>query len=121
MGREGRPPKYETPQEMQEAIDVYFDELGDELPTITGLALALGFDGRHGLLYYQDEKPDFLTTIKRAKARVEEAMERELINRNGSVTGLIFNLKNNFAWKDAQDITVVTENEDGNREPLRFV
>jgi hypothetical protein len=89
---------------MQEAIDEYFDSLDGELPTITGLALALDFDSRAGLLYYQDEKPEFLATIKRAKGRVEEAMERELINRNGSVTGLIFNLKNNFAWKDAQEL-----------------
>lgn len=89
---------------MQEAIDAYFERVGDDLPTITGLALALGFDSRAGLLYYQDEKPQFLATIKRAKGRVEEAMERELINRNGTVTGLIFNLKNNFAWRDAQEL-----------------
>ena len=105
MMKTGRPPKYETPQEMQEAIDAYFDGLDGEMPTITGLALALGFDSRAGLLYYQDEKREFLATIKKAKARVEVAMERELINRNGTVTGLIFNLKNNFGWKDAQELT----------------
>jgi hypothetical protein len=89
---------------MQDAIDAYFDNLDDDLPTVTGLALALGFDSRNGLLYYQDEKPAFLSTIKKAKARVEAAFEKELIHRNGSVTGLIFNLKNNFAWKDAQEL-----------------
>jgi hypothetical protein len=89
---------------MQEAVDAYFDSLGDEMPTITGLALSLGFDSRAGLLYYQDEKPEFLATVKRAKSRVERSMERELINRNGTVTGLIFNLKNNFGWKDAQEL-----------------
>jgi len=116
----GRPPKYDNPEQMQTAIDAYFDEV-DGVPTVTGLALALGFDTRHALLYYEHEKPEFLTTIKRAKTRIEEAIERELMNRNGTVTGLIFNLKNNFGWKDAQELTHVTEDEDGKREPLRFV
>ena len=114
----GRPPKYNTPEEMQAAIDAYFDE--EEIPTVTGLALALGFDSRNALLYYESDKPEFLGTIKKAKLRIEAHLERQLY-RGSSVTGLIFNLKNNFGWKDAQEYTHVTENEDGEREPLRFV
>jgi hypothetical protein len=70
------------------------------------------------LNYYQD-KPEFSHTIKRAKLRIEDALEQRLA-RAASVTGIIFNLKNNFGWKDAQEHTVVTE-EDGERKPLRFV
>lgn len=119
MAQVGRPPKYETPEQMQEVVDRYFDGL-DAPPTITGLAFALGFDSRSSFLYYQEEKPEFLNTIKRAKMRVEVALESELVTRPSSVTGLIFNLKNNFGWKDAQEHTHVTE-EDGERKPLRFV
>lgn len=115
----GRPPKYETPEEMQAAIDAYFAE--EDTPTVTGLALALGFESRHGLLYYENDKEGFLTTIKRAKARIEAHYEKDLVTRNGSVTGLIFNLKNNFGWKDAQEHTIVTEDEEGERTGIRFV
>ena len=114
----GRPPKYETPQEMQASIDRYFAE--EDVPTVTGLALALGFDSRRSLLNYEI-KDEFLPTIKKAKMRIESGYEKELISRNGSVTGLIFNLKNNFNWKDAQEHNIVTEDDEGERTGIRFV
>ena len=102
MAKTGRPPKYNTPEEMQAAIDVYFDEAVP--PTVTGLALHLGFDSREGLLYYESEKPEFLSTIKRAKSRIAEFLEQQLY-RPATVTGIIFNLKNNFGWKDQVEHT----------------
>ncbi len=117
----GRPPKYDTPQEMQEAIDAYFDGLNGDLPTVTGLAYALGFETREGLLYYEHEKPDFISTVKRAKLRIQVALDSELVRRNGTVTGLIFNLKNNFGWKDAQEFTHATLDDDGERVGIKFV
>ena len=45
----------------------------------------------------------YVDTIKKAKARVEEYLENELY-RKEQVTGVIFNLKNNFGWKDKQEI-----------------
>jgi len=117
----GRPPKYDTPEEMQAAVDSYFVEcVESERPsTVTGLALALGFNSRSSFLYYENEKPEFLNTIKRAKMRIEAHLEEGLY-RGSSVTGLIFNLKNNFGWKDAQEYTHVTEDE-GERKPLGLV
>jgi len=99
----GRPPFYKTPKQMQEAIDAYFDNLGDRPPTVTGLVLALGFDHRSSLDYYLAEKPEFSGTIKAAKSRIEEFLEQTLY-RQASVTGIIFNLKNNFGWKDEQKV-----------------
>lgn len=100
-----RPVKYSTVEEMQEAIDHYFDieaymGEGDNrifAPTVEGLAYALDLT-RQGLIEYQD-KPEFSDTIKRAKQRVAIALEQRLYGQ--SVTGAIFNLKNNFGWKDA--------------------
>ena len=110
----GRPPKYETPEEMQEVIDQYFSrdgnayiEMGDDAkmyaPTVSGLALELGLS-RQALLDYQ-KKDAFLDTIKRAKQKIELALEQRLYGN--AVTGTIFNLKNNFGWKDQkqQEIT----------------
>ena len=109
MGKEdnmaaGRPPKFTSTDKMQEAIDEYFDgaawvQVGDNnefRPTISGLAYALDMT-THSLRNYE-EKDEFFTTIKKAKLRVEMALEERLYGN--SVTGLIFNLKNNFGWKD---------------------
>ena len=118
----GRPPKYNTPEEMQKIIDEYFkscegkavldddgvpmrDKFGYPIydgakpPTICGLALALGFNSRQSLLNYQD-KDEFVDTITRAKSRVEEYVEGRLFDRDG-VNGAKFCLINNFkGWKE---------------------
>lgn len=94
----GRPPKYATPEEMQEAIDAYFAECysNEEPPTVSGLAYHLGMSTEAFRNY--GEKDAFLATVKRAKQRVEIALEKRL-NENAP-TGAIFSLKNNFGWKD---------------------
>lgn len=105
----GRPPKYKTPEEMQKVIDEYFesvtltDDTGrivSSMPTMTGLANALDMC-RQSLCNYS-EKDEFLDTIKKARMKVEEALERHLYGTG--VTGVIFNLKNNFGWKDKQEV-----------------
>ena len=107
----GRPVKYETPEDMQVAIDKYFKEIDEhnkEFPleripyTVTGLAMALDMT-RRTLLDYCEKSDAFSHTIKKAKLKVEEFNERQLY-RNTQVTGVIFNLKNNFGWEDAQKI-----------------
>jgi len=117
----GRPPKYETPEEMQRIITLYYlacrvhkedrlellDDLNDEdllvvndiediVPTISGLAYTLGMSTEAFRNY--EQKDDFLATVKRAKQRVEMSLEQRLAGN--AVTGSIFSLKNNFGWKD---------------------
>jgi len=107
MGTVGRPPKYETVEEMQSVIDTYFETsafTGAEdakvfSPTIAGLAYALDLS-RQGLLEYQG-KPEFSDTIRKAKQRVEIALEQRLYA--AAPVGTIFNLKNNFGWKDKSE------------------
>ncbi len=115
-------PKYKTPEEMQGLIDEYFKEcegrvltgddgaaitdkygspviVGAKPPTVTGLALALGFTSRQALLNYQAKK-QFVDTVTRAKSRIEEYTEGRLFDRDG-VKGAIFSLSHNFkGWKD---------------------
>lgn len=121
----GRPPAYKSVEEMQEKIDAYFEEckghvlmvdgyavtdkngnpiILDEKPlTITGLALALGFNSRQSLLNYQ-EKEEFVDTIMRAKARVECYAEERLFDKDGA-NGAKFSLANNFeGWKEKREI-----------------
>ena len=97
----GRPRKYSTPEEMQKAIDKYFED--HPKPTICGLALALGFAQRKSLLNYEGYGEEFCNTVKRAKLIIEESYEQEL--RSSHVAGPIFALKN-FNWSDKQEISL---------------
>lgn len=126
-----RPLKYKTVDELQAAIDQYFKDcegtplldddgvaildkrgnpiiVGAKPPTVTGLALALGFTSRQALLNYQAKKA-FIDTITRAKSRCEEYAERRLFDRDGS-RGAEFSLKYNFRWEDQHS----EKNDDGN-------
>ena len=99
----GRPAKFNTADEMEPLIEAYFndcDEKGKPY-TVPGLAYGLGFADKQSLIDYA-AKDEFSFTIKAAKARIEQQRAEELVGRNGTVTGLIFDLKNNFGWKDAQ-------------------
>ena len=98
----GRPPKWNSPDEIQPLIDAFFDECDEkkEPYTITGLALALGTT-RLGLITYE-KKPEFANTIKSAKARCENYAEKRLY-QNGNSAGPIFALKN-YGWTDKQEI-----------------
>ncbi|MPN57021.1 hypothetical protein SDC9_204715 [bioreactor metagenome] len=73
--------------------------IGEKPPTVTGLALALGFNSRQALLNYQGRK-QFHDTITRAKSRCEDYAESRLFDRDGS-NGAKFSLMNNFkGWRD---------------------
>lgn len=115
----GRKAKYNSAEEIQEKVDAYFascegyifrddegklvfDKYGRPVimdahpPTITGLALALGFASRNGLLKYQAKK-EFADVITLAKSRVEKYMEERLFDRDGA-NGAKWALAANFGW-----------------------
>lgn len=106
----GRPTAFKSVEELEAKIEEYFktdafmdigfDDNGNPIkqfaPTLTGLALALGVDRK--TIYNYSQKDDYFPAIKKARSRVENALERHLYTKN--VTGAIFNLKNNFGWND---------------------
>lgn len=101
--KKGRPKAYTEVEVMQQKIDKYFNECdkNKEPYTITGLALALDLDRKSINNYVKDS--EFFPTIKKAKLKVENYLEKRLIN-DSSATGIIFNLKNNYGWSDKQEI-----------------
>lgn len=117
----GMTPMYTSVEEIESKIEQYFEDCkgypltdneGNQIfnkfglpvfidvhpPTVTGLALALGFTSRQALLNYQ-AKLEFVDTITRAKARVEQYAEERLFDRDGS-NGAQFSLRNNFKGWD---------------------
>lgn len=108
----GRPFKFQDIDALNEGIEAYFAqcEASKRPCTMSGLAYALGTN-RNTLLAYEGEKdgrnspgPLFVHAIKRARARVEQSMEERLLGKECHPVGAIFNLKNNFGWKDTQEI-----------------
>jgi hypothetical protein len=101
----GVKPFYENVEDLQNAIDSYFTSNQGKI-TLTGLALHLGFESRQSVYDYE-KKGEFSYTIKKARLRVENYYELELLGDHTS--GAIFALKN-FGWADNQNVNVKTEN-----------
>lgn len=133
----GRPKKFESAEQMQQLIDEYFascfdfkrDMFGNRLVdktatrakgdepnyiieqvrpfTITGLAVALGTTRDLLLDYGYDQ--EFSDTIKTAKEQVHQYAEESLYTKGAA--GAIFNLKNNYGWRDKTEVdsTVVAD------------
>lgn len=89
--------KYKTPEEMKAKLDEYFAIT--EVPTMSGVAYHLGFS-REALREYKD-RDGFLPVIQEARQKVEIFLEQKLLT--SYPTGAIFNLKNNFGWKDKHE------------------
>jgi hypothetical protein len=94
----GRPRIYQSVEELDEAIKSYFNPDGIKLdkPTVTGLALHLGFADKTTLYEYRD-RLEYSYSIKKALTMIENYHELGLTENN--VTGRIFALKN-MGWKD---------------------
>lgn len=103
----GRPPMFNSPDDMQIKIDEYFTLTDKKEYAITGLARYLGFESRQSLFDYE-QKDGFSYPIKRAKLLIEEQLEIDCKNKQNP-TGTIFIMKN-FGWSDKQEIEQTVTN-----------
>ena len=99
---------------MQELVDKYFDNppmqtrwangisFDVPVPTISGLALYLGFCDRHSLYDYE-KNPKFSHTVKVARARMVAHLEA--LAQGGNAAGAIFMLKN-FGYSDKTEVDI---------------
>ena len=126
----GRPKKY-TKKSLREAVDGYFasisrkvrvldddgeavyNDVGDSIwvteyirpPSVSGLCLYLGID-RSTWQNYADRElhPEFAEIIAMARVRMEAYLEEQLLTREKNVQGLIFNLQNNYGWREKREV-----------------
>lgn len=114
----GRPVKFKNKEEILKVWEEYYEEqckkaaiadLASPILTMSGLARRLGLS-RQGLIDYSN-KEEFFDTIKELREQVHESVEERLLS-GVAQTGCIFNLKNNFNWKDKteQEVSGGTEN-----------
>jgi len=119
IGKVGKPLKFKTVKKLQDAIDEYFlfcdnrishfysakadgvVDVSDPAPyTMSGLARALGIS-RQCLMEYS-HRGKYGDAVKKAREKVHEDVETRLMEKNA--VGAIFNLKNNFGWKDRTEL-----------------
>ena len=97
----GRPPKYKTPEELEERISEYFGLLQDgkrKRLCIPGLIAHLGFCDRSTFYKLENKSEAFGHIIKKARLRLEEQH-----TERGEVMD-IFALKQ-MGWSDRQEHT----------------
>lgn len=109
----GRKRLWSSAKALQEAVDLYFQncEENHRYPSVTGLALHLGFTCRQALDYYTkrdigdipDEDDEFFGIITRAKSRIEEANIQAVYDRDASA-GARFVLQNGFGYSDKKEV-----------------
>lgn len=104
-----------TLDELKTKIDNYFNMCDEEGKpyTVVGLANSLGVS-RQCLLNYEKENrtfidmsdeeiEEFVDTVKAAKGKVLQYAEEGLFTSKNPA-GIIFNLKNNWGYKDIQEV-----------------
>jgi len=89
------------------ACNEYFKECDDSNTPYTspGLAIALGFNDRSSLDDYKAKKK-FFPAIKKAMSIIERQRLEKMLKGSHNVAGCIFDLKNNFGYKDKQETEI---------------
>ena len=121
----GRPRKFQSVEAMVEKIEAYFlkcDARTKEIVvgphtnrqiktvdmpepyTIQGLAVALDLTTKNLLDY--EERDEFCSTVKRAKATIEANKVLHMLDGDGFGAGYIFDLKHNHGWTDKSQLDV---------------
>ena len=98
--------KYKDEASLIKGIEEYFKDCDKrEKPyTMTGLAYWLGIT-RQTLINYS-KRDLFFTPIKRAKEKVQQQIEENILDGTFNTTAGIFNLKANYKWDDGNKVEV---------------
>lgn len=98
----GRPPYYDTPEQLEAKINEYFGSRDEEDWLISELCDYLGFESRQSFFDY-GKRPQFSYLIKRAAQKVSIKHERNLSDMKKPTTGAIFYLKTH-GWEQQEDV-----------------
>lgn len=127
----GSEPLFTDAKKLQNKINEYYNwcEENEKPICVTGLAWYLGTNRMTLLNYkndnmvvkFKEENPEeykaICSVIRKAYARVEFEYETYLFDRS-KTTGSIFTLKNNFSWKDQQEIVTTNKETDISEEDI---
>jgi len=109
---EGRPPKFNSVEELMARFSQYIDYCAEErmIPTKAGLMLSFGLS-RQGYNEYKN-KPKFSDALREIEFAVEDAWLQQLA-KSGVATGAIFYLKNAFHtdYRDKVETDITSNGE----------
>jgi hypothetical protein len=96
--KRGRPPKFETPEQLEKAVDDWIESCrqNGRPITLTGSIIGLGMSSKETLWSY-GQKEGFSKPVKKLRLAVEAEYEARL--HGSQPTGAIFALKN-MGWSD---------------------
>lgn len=114
MGRNRRPRSLRA---MEAAVGHYLEECGarEKLPTVTGLALALGFTSRAAMERFSKEQGGkFAALLDWARSLIEEET-LQAVYRKETATGARFILQSSFGYgeKERHDLGPITVQVEG--------
>ena len=136
----GRPKNIKNAKDLEYLIDKYFSSISYTVPVtdsagtiitdidgemvektvyisppdVMSLCLFLGICESTWENYSSKEKyPDYAPICERAKMRMEAYLREVLVTREkGSLQGVIFNLQNNYGWRDKKTVDLGEETMD---------
>lgn len=127
----GRPRAYQSKEQLGRAVGRYFDSItrtvkvlddageavlsdgGEPIlvtefvrpPSVSAMCLFLGIDKSTWANYCDNARcPEFKDVTAWAKMRMEAYLEEQLSMREKGVQGIIFNLQNNYGWRQKQEV-----------------
>jgi hypothetical protein len=109
--------KFKNEKQLEKLIDEYFvicglksgdeETAAEKTPTVSGLALALGFNSRKAMQSY-NENASCRAHIERALLKIEEFAESKLFDK-GQYSGAKYFLAGNFdGWDDKKENSAET-------------
>lgn len=110
----GRPPIWETPEQLNEDIDKYIAFIREnptKLANKTGFAIFKGIDRATVDDYLANKGPQFSRAIKRILAFSEEQCIEKCFSSTTQVAGTVFLLKNLHKYTDKQEVESINKTE----------
>ena len=98
--------KYKSEETLKKGIDEYFANCEERKKpyTMSGLANWLGITRQTLINYGKSDK--YFTLVKKAKEKVQQQIEENILDGTFNTTAGIFNLKANYKWDDGNKVEV---------------
>ena len=88
-------------KDAKKSAEEYLKKAEEEIPTVSGLTLAMGFKSRNELLNF-DGNEKLKSVANSALLRLESVLESKLYNKE-TYHGAKTVLQSNFGWSDSPD------------------
>lgn len=106
----GRPPHYSSPETLLAAFKEYRDKMEAQNSPLTVSGFCCYIESYKDILNEYAKKSQFSGTIKEIYNIIENNIETGILTNKYNATAGIFNLKNNFGWKDKTEISGDAQN-----------